>query len=123
MDSSRDSEASTRPTPETGTENDTRPFTSLPRTSEIEAVPSPDIEEAVRPTSISPPLQSETALEPHPRAPTPPSTIEPAEEIEHAYWAEFEEDTTTPDEEELKEIDAADADYSARDRRFNIQAP
>lgn len=37
-------------------------------------------------------------------------------EVEHAYWAEFEEDTTTPDEEELKEIEGAEADYSARDR-------
>lgn len=51
-----------------------------------------------------------------PRAPTPPLTVEPGEEIEHAYWAEFEEDTTTPNEAELKEIDGADADYSACDR-------
>jgi hypothetical protein len=48
----------------------------------------------------------------------PPPTVESGEEIEHAYWAEFEEDTTTPDEEELREIDGADADYSACDREF-----
>lgn len=46
-------------------------------------------------------------------SPRSTTAIEPGE---HAYWAEFEEDTTTPDEEELKKIDGADADYSARDR-------
>ncbi|KAJ5664800.1 uncharacterized protein N7477_007248 [Penicillium maclennaniae] len=53
-----------------------------------------------------------------PRAPTPSPTVSPGEEIEHAYWAEFQEDTTTPDEEELKEIDGADADYSACDYTY-----
>lgn len=57
-----------------------------------------------------------------PESASPRSTtaIGPGESIEHAYWTEFEEDTTTPDEEELKEIDGADADYSARDREFNV---
>lgn len=53
------------------------------------------------------------------RAPTPSHTVEPGEEIEHAYWAEYEEDTSTPGEDELKEIDGADADYSACDRESN----
>ncbi|RAK73787.1 putative MATH and UCH domain protein [Aspergillus fijiensis CBS 313.89] len=35
-------------------------------------------------------------------------------ELEHAYWAEIEEDSTVPDETEMKEIEsAADGDYSA----------
>ncbi|RAL11180.1 putative MATH and UCH domain protein [Aspergillus homomorphus CBS 101889] len=35
-------------------------------------------------------------------------------ELEHAYWAEFEEDSSVPDEAEMKEIEsAADGDYSA----------
>ena len=39
----------------------------------------------------------------------------PAEE--HAYWADIEEDTSTPDEAELKEIEAAQGDYSAKECR------
>jgi hypothetical protein len=71
-------------------------------------------------TPIQPPLDAAEPAEPvspiQSRVPTPPPTVAPGEEIEHAYWAEFQEDTTTPDEEELKEIDGADADYSACDR-------
>ncbi|KAK2749579.1 hypothetical protein FQN55_003279 [Onygenales sp. PD_40] len=37
-------------------------------------------------------------------------------EVEHAYWAEYEEDTSSPDEAELKEIESSsDGDYSALD--------
>ncbi|EAW14944.1 putative MATH and UCH domain protein [Aspergillus clavatus NRRL 1] len=44
--------------------------------------------------------------------PTPPQPPHP--ELEHAYWAEIEEDTSVPDEEEMKEIEStADGDYSA----------
>lgn len=64
--------------------------------------------DTVEPSAPVSPIQS--------RVPTPPPTVAPSEEIEHAYWAEFQEDTTTPDEEELKEINGADADYSACDR-------
>lgn len=46
-----------------------------------------------------------------------PTPILPSEELEHAYWAEYEEDTTVPDEDEMKEIDGGDSDYSASDRR------
>jgi len=53
----------------------------------------------------------------------PPPPTQPSEEVEHAYWADIEEDTTTPDEEELKEIDAAEADYSARDCTFRRYIP
>jgi hypothetical protein len=80
---------------------------SNPRDSNYTPILSPV--DAVESSEPVPPTQ--------PRAPTPPPTVEPGEEIEHAYWAEFEEDTTTPDEEELREIDGADADYSACDRK------
>ncbi|RHZ58884.1 hypothetical protein CDV55_100178 [Aspergillus turcosus] len=45
--------------------------------------------------------------------PTPePQPAQP--ELEHAYWAEIEEDTSVPDEAEMKEIEStADGDYSA----------
>ncbi|PWY92261.1 MATH and UCH domain protein [Aspergillus heteromorphus CBS 117.55] len=40
--------------------------------------------------------------------------VNAAPELEHAYWAEIEEDLTVPDEGEMKEIEsAADGDYSA----------
>lgn len=48
--------------------------------------------------------------------PTIHSMAHPSEEVEHAYWAEYEEDTTVPDEDELKEINGGDSDYSAYDR-------
>ncbi|KAJ5165704.1 Zinc finger RING-type [Penicillium coprophilum] len=49
---------------------------------------------------------------------TQPAPILPSEELEHAYWAEYEEDTTVPDEEEMKEIDGGDSDYSASDHKY-----
>lgn len=45
-----------------------------------------------------------------------PTPIQPEEVVEHAYWADYEEDLTTPDEDEMKEIDGGDSDYSACDR-------
>lgn len=71
--------------------------------------------------SVSSVEQPDMSSESQPRAPTPPPTepIAPAEEVEHAYWAEFEEDTSSPDAEEMKEINSSDQDYSACDRRFH----
>lgn len=62
----------------------------------------------------NPPAQDPPAQEPLPES-RPQSPHPPSPELEHAYWAEFEEDTSVPDEEEMKEIEAAvDApDYSA----------
>ncbi|PYH48519.1 putative MATH and UCH domain protein [Aspergillus saccharolyticus JOP 1030-1] len=47
--------------------------------------------------------------------PSEPPAGQPAQpELEHAYWAEMEEDSSVPDEAETKEIEsAADGDYSA----------
>ncbi|KAE8354590.1 hypothetical protein BDV28DRAFT_78153 [Aspergillus coremiiformis] len=65
-----------------------------------QSIPSQD----ASPDEHEPPVRSETA--PPPRPPPP--------EVEHAYWAEMEEDTSVPDEAEMKEIEsAADGDYSA----------
>ncbi|KAB8211637.1 hypothetical protein BDV34DRAFT_87112 [Aspergillus parasiticus] len=51
-----------------------------------------------------PPIRSDISAPPRP----------PPPEAEHAYWAEMEEDTSVPDEAEMKEIEsAADGDYSA----------
>lgn len=46
-----------------------------------------------------------------------PAPILPSQELEHAYWAEYEEDTTVPDDDEMKEIEGGGSDYSASDRR------
>ncbi|PGH03595.1 hypothetical protein AJ79_07324 [Helicocarpus griseus UAMH5409] len=39
----------------------------------------------------------------------------PVEEEEHAYWADIEEDTSAPDEAELKEIESENGGHSALD--------
>lgn len=102
---------------------DTSPdsVTADPESSISETATDP-LQEQARPDALSPiPVLSVEASEPvSPPASTTPTTIEPGENIEHAYWAEYEEDTSTPGEEELKEIDSADADYSACDREFHV---
>lgn len=62
----------------------------------------------------NPPVQDPPVQEPLPES-RPQSPHPPSPELEHAYWAEFEEDTSVPDEAEMKEIEAAvDApNYSA----------
>ncbi|KAJ5182405.1 Zinc finger RING-type [Penicillium capsulatum] len=87
-------------------EGDTLPIRS--RASSV-TPGSPAAVEAERINSVS---------ESHPPAPAPPPTALRPEVLEHAYWAEFEEDTSTPNEDELKEIDGADADYSAGDHSY-----
>lgn len=64
-------------------------------------------------TQLSEPSPPHSLSHPTPISPSTDST-----DLEHAYWAEYEEDTTTPDEDEMKEIDGGDSDYSACDRRF-----
>jgi hypothetical protein len=95
---------------------------SVPETeagSDLMAANSPDntpeMESPNLPSGANPPASSESTSPTSQPAPTQPS-----EEIEHAYWAEYEEDTTTPDEEEMKEIEGGDSDYSAGDRMFEI---
>jgi hypothetical protein len=103
------------PVPESGAER-TTDSPSNPPNNEIA---TPQISPSVEQPGSAP----DPAPNSHPRAPTPPPTAQPAEEIEHAYWADIEEDTTTPGEEELKEIDGAEADYSACDCRFSPCPP
>lgn len=73
------------------------------------AVSGTEVEDTVR--TANPETESSS------RSPPQPAPIMPSEELEHAYWAEYEEDTTIPDEDEMKEIDGGDSDYSASDRR------
>jgi hypothetical protein len=50
----------------------------------------------------------------------PPPPPPPAEEQEPATWADIEEDLSTPDEAELKEIESADGDYSAYECELRV---
>jgi hypothetical protein len=74
-------------------------------------VPETEVEDTVRPNTETENQSPESSRS------TQPAPILPSEELEHAYWAEYEEDTTIPDEDEMKEIDSGDSDYSASDRR------
>lgn len=101
------------------TDNNLIPESGVERTTNSPSNPPETATPQSSPSSVE---QPESAPDPapnsHPRAPTPPPTAQPGEEIEHAYWADIEEDTTTPGQDELKEIDGAEADYSACDCRF-----
>lgn len=62
----------------------------------------------------------------HPQSHEPsdpiPAPQPPQPELEHAYWAEIEEDTSVPDEAEMKEIEStADGDYSAYECRSFVE--
>ncbi|KAJ5398300.1 hypothetical protein N7509_006413 [Penicillium cosmopolitanum] len=98
------------------TDNNLIPESGVERTTNSPSNPPETATPQSSPSSVE---QPESAPDPapnsHPRAPTPPPTAQPGEEIEHAYWADIEEDTTTPGQDELKEIDGAEADYSACD--------
>lgn len=108
------------------------PPASVPTVPEITQVEESNNTPLTPPeTSLSPIPSSESPIpsvqqpdmpsESQPQAPTPPPTepVVPAEEVEHAYWAEFEEDTSIPNAEEMKDINSSDQDYSACDRRFH----
>lgn len=99
--------------PDTGVDND-RTSANPPSTTQEPIVVSSQPPQAPVPSVEQPEAMSPAQT----RAPTSPLAVVSEEEIEHAYWAELEEDTSTPDEEEMKEIDGADADYSACDREF-----
>ncbi|KAJ5795348.1 hypothetical protein N7457_001947 [Penicillium paradoxum] len=88
---------------------DLPPNSDVPGNAETPMVNRPD--GSPEPES---PNQSSESSPPIPQ----PAPILPSEELEHAYWAEYEEDTTTPDEDEMKEIDGGDSDYSAGDHKY-----
>ncbi|ODM15744.1 hypothetical protein SI65_08978 [Aspergillus cristatus] len=59
------------------------------------------------------PQQTDNAQSP-PEQQTPVSNSAPSPALEHAYWAEFEEDPSVPDEAEMRDIESkADSDTSA----------
>jgi hypothetical protein len=85
-------------------------------------IPDSEVENAAR-TGHTPENASEIASPIQSSESSPPTTqpmLPSSGEVEHAYWAEYEEDTTTPDEDEIKEIDGGDSDYSACDRRSQL---
>lgn len=112
MDSSQPSHNS--PPTESGIGSDAGSQTS--NVSESPVMPSSVPEDSVSPAPVIS-QQSQPDSEPETRPSTPPTRE--SDEVEHAYWAEYEEDTTTPDEEELKEIEGSEADYSACDRMLH----
>ncbi|KAJ5981047.1 Zinc finger RING-type [Penicillium waksmanii] len=101
------------------TDSNLIPESGVERTTNSPSNPLETATPQISPSSVE---QPESAPDPapnsHPRAPTPPPTAQPGEEIENAYWADIEEDTTTPGQDELKEIDGAEADYSACDYSY-----
>lgn len=69
-----------------------------------------------QPLSQEAPVQESTPE--NPSLSSEPSTETP--ELEHAYWAEYEEDTSEPNESEMKEIEAEpDKDCSAHDCKLD----
>ncbi|KAJ5270113.1 hypothetical protein N7505_005871 [Penicillium chrysogenum] len=79
------------------------------------SVPETEVEDTVRTnTETESANQSPESSRSTPQA----APIPPSEELEHAYWAEYEEDTTVPDEDEMKEIVSGDSDYSASDHKY-----
>ncbi|XRM48256.1 hypothetical protein ABZX51_011187 [Aspergillus tubingensis] len=78
--------------------------TSIPLEPPSSDSPPVEIQDEAPPVDIPPPVQAD-----------PVPVIQPPQpELEHAYWADIEEDLSVPDEAEMKEIEsAADGDYSA----------
>lgn len=77
------------------------------------SVPETEVEDTVRTNTETESANQSPELS---RSTPQAAPIPPSEELEHAYWAEYEEDTTVPDEDEMKEIVSGDSDYSASDR-------
>lgn len=94
---------------EAATDDSTVPVTN-PITTSIPLEP---------PSSDSPPVEIQDEgprvdIPPPVQADPVPVIQPPQPELEHAYWADIEEDLSVPDEAEMKEIEsAADGDYSA----------
>ncbi|GKZ22057.1 hypothetical protein AbraIFM66951_004905 [Aspergillus brasiliensis] len=83
----------------------TDPITSsIPLEPPSSESPPVDIQDEAPREDIPPPVQADPV----------PVVQPPQPELEHAYWADIEEDLSVPDEAEMKEIEsAADGDYSA----------
>ncbi|CAP96329.1 putative ubiquitin carboxyl-terminal hydrolase [Penicillium chrysogenum] len=79
------------------------------------SVPETEVEDTVRTNTETESANQSPELS---RSTPQAAPIPPSEELEHAYWAEYEEDTTVPDEDEMKEIVSGDSDYSASDHKY-----
>lgn len=98
--------------------NQLQPETPIPAAPETEPEPEPEA------TPETTPQESEaTQTQDAPPAPAPESTEAPPPpppEEEPATWADIVEDTSSPDEEELKEIEAGRGDYSAMECKIYL---
>lgn len=94
---------------------------STPQDTPTESASSPAASSLESSTESSP-----EAIAPPPPPPPPPqdpqegehvtpAEVEEEDEEEAADWADIEEDLSAPDEAELKEIEAAEGDYSAHE--------
>ncbi|KAL2846649.1 hypothetical protein BJY01DRAFT_173675 [Aspergillus pseudoustus] len=96
----------------------------VPETTETqEATEATEDTEAAESAEPAQPTEATEITEPTEAAPeTDSPSAENAEqepELEHAYWADEEEDTSVPDEAELKEIESqAEGDYSALEYNY-----
>ncbi|KAL9107438.1 MAG: hypothetical protein Q9227_007635 [Pyrenula ochraceoflavens] len=101
---------------------------------EADAVPqeSPDSTQSVPPSqpepdenqapvesseSVPPPAPADTEDAPQPPADDPEPAAPPPEE--NAYWVDYKEDTSSPDEDELKEIENDGNEVSALDYKYH----
>ncbi|KAL4961024.1 putative MATH and UCH domain protein [Aspergillus stella-maris] len=109
-------------TPEAPAETTTEVAQSTEATEQAE-VP----QEAGTPQPTETPPQTETPQQTEaPQEPETPQDTEAQEttqdadvpQEEHAYWVEEEEDTSAPDEAELKEIETSDRNHSAIDHEY-----
>ena len=126
--SPQESERQQDPTPETTTE--AAPEAETPQVSEASQVnptpqgSTPQDDETVQnhetPRGDEAPRESEAS--PNMETQNSPDTDSPPENAdEHAYWVEEEEDTSVPDEAEMKEIESqAESDRSALECELSL---
>lgn len=116
MDTTEDaSQPQTHTEPQTTAhvETNTADAPTQPAEAPVEATEATGAGETDPQESQRNPTQEEALSTPAPDTSLPPPPPPPVEEVEPATWADIEEDRSSPDEAELKEIESADGDYSA----------
>jgi hypothetical protein len=106
-----ESEPATSPPPAESQESQD-PATETTETTETTEQPTAPEADAAQPAS--PEQTADAPAEPAAPEPAPP----PPPEEEPAYWADIQEDTSVPDEDEMKEIEAATSSCNASDCMF-----
>lgn len=103
---------------------DTSPATAMDTSEDSPQTQIPDVAPtAETPAAGTPENPPETSRGDETPAETPPPPPPPVQEEEPAPWADIEEDLSTPDEAELREIEASDGDYSAYECETGILSP